>query len=330
MVVSIRDVAERAGVSLGTVSNVLNRPDAVSPSTAGRVRTAMAELGYVRNDAARQLRAGRSHMVGLIVLDAANPFYAELSRGAEDEAARHGLSVLVGNSGERPERETAYLDLFERQRVWGVLVSPVGGDVAPLVRLRERGIPVVLVDRSAPGHGLSSVAIDDVRGGHLAASHLLEQGRRRIAYIAGPTTLHQVADRLEGARRAVGEAEGATLEVVERPALTVLEGRAAGREIVGRAASARPDAVFAANDLLAMGALQAMVMEGSVSVPDDIALIGYDDIGFASSAVVPISSIRQPARLMGETAARLLAEPPDDPRDVLFAPELVPRPSTLG
>jgi len=330
MAVSIREVAQRAGVSIGTVSNVLNRPDAVAPATVERVRAAVDELGYVRNDAARQLRAGRSHTAGLVVLDSANPFYAELSRGAEDEAERHGLSVLVGNSGELARREATHLELFERQRVWGVLVSPVGNDLDHLIRLSERGIPVVLVDRAAPGGRLSSVASDDELGGYLAVSHLLERGRRRIAYVAGAAELHQVADRLAGAERAVSEVDGATLEVVTRGGLTVLEGRAAGHEIVSRPEADRPDAIFAANDLLAMGILQAAVMEGSVRVPDDIALVGYDDIDFASSAVVPFTSIRQPARLMGEAAMRLLAEPPDEPQQVRFAPELIVRASTGG
>lgn len=332
MAVSIREVAARAGVSVGTVSNVLNRPEAVAAATVERVRAAVAELGYVRNDAARQLRAGRSRSVGVIVLDSANPFYAELSRGAEDEATAHGLTVLVGNSGEKAEREASYLELFTQQRVWGVLVSPVSQSVEPLVRMAEQGIPVVLVDRSAPESGLSSVAVDDVRGGYLAVRHLLDTGRRRIAYIAGPVSLHQVADRLDGARRAVAEVDGATLEVLARPALTILEGRAAAQGILGRSAAERPDAVFAANDLLASGALQAFVMDGSVSVPDDIALIGYDDIDFAASAIVPFSSIRQPARLLGETGMRLLQQHADDPalqpRDIRFEPELVVRAST--
>lgn len=334
MAVSIRDVAVRAGVSVGTVSNVLNRPETVPAATVDRVRAAVDELGYVRNDAARQLRMGRSRSVGLVVLDAANPFYAELSRGVEDEAARHGLAVLVGNSGERPEREAAYLELFTQQRVWGALISPVARSIESLVRVSERGIPLVLVDRSAPGSGLPSVAVDDVRGGYLAVRHLLDTGRRRIAVIAGPASLHQVSDRLDGARRAAAEVDGAALEVIERPALTILEGRAAGQTVLSRPAAERPDAVFAANDLLASGALQAFVMDGSVRVPDDIALIGYDDIDFAASAIVPFSSIRQPARLLGETAMRLLHERASgqavEPRDVRFEPELVVRASTGG
>ncbi|MGV9769104.1 LacI family DNA-binding transcriptional regulator [Microbacterium sp. NPDC003461] len=329
MVVSIRDVAERAGVSVGTVSNVLNRPGAVAEDTVRRVRGAIDELGYVRNDAARQLRAGRSTTVGLIVLDARNPFFMDVARGAEDEAAARGLSVIVGNSGEQADREAAYLSLFEEQRVRGVLVSPIGGELERLARLRDKGTPVVLVDRGAPGSGFSFVAVDDERGGYLAARHLLDRGRRRIAYVGGPEDLRQVADRLAGARRAVAEVPGASLEAVFRSALTVLEGRAAGDALAARGAD-RPDAVFAANDLLAIGVMQALVMTRDIRVPDDVALIGFDDIDFAQSAVVPLSSVRQPSHLIGATALGLLADAADGaaPREIQFEPELVIRAST--
>ncbi|WP_194409569.1 LacI family DNA-binding transcriptional regulator [Microbacterium cremeum] len=333
MTVSVRDVAAAASVSVGTVSNVLNRPSKVSPATVERVMQAIEELGFVRNDAARQLRAGRSRSIALIVLDAGNPFFAEVSRGAEDRAAESGMSVLIGNSDERSDREGAYLDLFREQRVNGVLVTPVGGDLARLQRLHDGGVPVILVDHEDAGHVFASVSVDDVEGGRLAASHLLSTGRRRLAFVSGPLSLRQVADRLEGARRAVDEVAGATLEVIEMPALSVLQGRAAGEAIRARPAAERPDAVFAANDLLAVGALQAFTLMSDVQVPRDIALIGYDDIDFASATVVPLSSIRQPAHLIGYTAVDLLLKDLDDPdgeheRTVRFQPELIVREST--
>lgn len=197
MAVSVRDVAAAASVSVGTVSNVLNRPEKVAPATVERVTQAIEKLGFVRNDAARQLRAGRSRSIALIVLDAGNPFFAEVARGAEDRAAESGMSVLLGNSDERPEREDAYLDLFREQRVNGVLVTPVGGGLDRLARL-QAGVPVVLVDHEDDEGRFGSVSVDDVEGGHLAASHLLSAGRRRIAFIGGPRTIRQVADRLEG------------------------------------------------------------------------------------------------------------------------------------
>ncbi|WP_156761185.1 LacI family DNA-binding transcriptional regulator [Microbacterium karelineae] len=334
MTVSIRDVATRAGVSVGTVSNVLNRPKAVSDATVDRVRQAIDDLGYVRNDAARQLRAGRSTTVGLIVLDAGNPFFADVARGAEDAAAQRGLSVLLGNSDERRDREDAYLALFEEQRVRGVLLSPSSETLAAARRLRDHGIPVVLVDRTAPGSDFSSVAVDDIRGGSIAAGHLLEQGRRRIAFVGGQRSLRQVADRFAGAERAVAKVEGAHIERLPTDQLTVLAGRDAGAEIAARAPEDRPDAIFAANDLVAVGVMQALVMMGSLRVPEDIALIGYDDIAFAQSTVVPLTSIRQPAQLIGSTALDVLAALADDPtraaETIEYEPELIVRESTGG
>ena len=333
MAVSVREVAAAASVSVGTVSNVLNRPEKVAPDTVARVLAAIDQLGFVRNDAARQLRAGRSRSIGLIVLDVRNPFFTEVARGAEDRAAEEQMTILLGNSDENADRERSYLDLFEEQRVHGVLISPLGDDETRLQRLRSRETPVVLVDRVSGDRSLSSVSVDDVVGGELAVRHLIETGRRRIAFVGGPASIRQVADRLEGARRAVGAADDASLEVVPTESLTVLEGRAAGESIRERPAAERPDAVFAANDLLAMGVLQAFNMLGSVRVPEDIALIGYDDIDFAAAAVVPLSSIRQPASLIGYTAVDLLLKEAASggeftPEQVVFQPELVVRAST--
>lgn len=332
MVVSIRDVAERAGVAVGTVSNVLNRPARVSDAVVARVQEAIRELGYVRNDAARQLRAGRSSSVGLVVLDARNPFFTDVARGAEDEGAEHGVAVLLGDSDEKPEREAAYLDLFEEHRVRGVLVSPLGDIGDRLQRLRALGTPVVLVDRIAEAATLSSVSVDDVAGGRTAVAHLLGTGRRRIAFVGGPLALRQVGDRLAGAREAVDAVPGSALEVLEGSALSVLEGRRLGERLAARPATARPDAVFAANDLLAVGLLQALVMRDGIRVPDDIAIVGFDDIDFASSTIVPLSSIRQPSRLIGQTAMCILLEEADDPglapRQLVFQPELVARASS--
>lgn len=332
-VVSVRDVAERAGVSVGTVSNVMNHPERVAAATVARVQAAIDELGFIRNDAARQLRDGRSKTIGLVVLDVRNPFFTDVARGAEDRAAAAGLTVTLGNSDESTERESTYLDLFEQQRVHGVLISPYADITERVKRLRSRGIPVVLVDRTSEELSFSSVSVDDVAGGRMAVSHLLDVGRRRIAYLGGPM-IRQVSDRLEGAREAVAEHPDASLEVIDIPALTVIAGREAGNAILSRSADARPDAVFAANDLVAMGVLQALMMQGQggLRVPQDIALIGYDDIDFASAAVVPLSSIRQPSALIGQTAVELLlAEAADSevtPTQVVFQPELVIRAST--
>ena len=331
--VSVKDVAVAASVSVGTVSNVLNHPDKVLPATVERVQQVIEELGFVRNDAARQLRAGRSRSIGLVVLDVGNPFFAEVARGAEQRAADEGLVVLLGGAEQGTQREAAYLELFREQRVLGVLITPSSDDVAALRRLRDAGIPVILVDREMPEESFPSVSVDDVEGGFLAVSHLLEQGRRRIAVVAGPSTIAQVADRLEGARRAVADHPEAELQVIEVRAMTVLEGRAAGERI--RAEADHPDAVFAVNDLLAVGVLQGLSLTGGgLRVPEDVALIGYDDIDFAASTVVPLSSIRQPARMLGVTAVDLLLAEQGgsgaQERTIRYRPELVVRESTVG
>lgn len=328
---SMRDVAERAGVSIGTVSNVVNRPDKVSAKTVARVQQAIDELGFVRNDAARQLRNGTSNTIGLVVLDIRNPFYTDVARGAEDAAALAGLSLTLGNSDENGEREAAYLELFAQQRVHGVIVSP-SADISPqLQRLRARRIPTVLLGRAVDDPSFSSVSVDDFAGGQLAVDHLVSVGCRHIAFLGGPLDLPQFAHRLAGARAAAARAR-VQLELVELHAATVLDGRAAGADIVARPASERPDGVFCANDLISMGVLQALVMQGSgLRVPEDVALIGYDDIEFAAAAVVPLSSIRQPRAEIGATAVSILLEEAataSAPQVVQFQPELVVRAST--
>ncbi|MDQ0677170.1 LacI family transcriptional regulator [Arthrobacter pascens] len=329
---SIKDVANHASVAVGTVSNVLNYPDRVSQRTKERVLRAIEELGFIRNDAARQLRAGQSRTIGLIVLDVGNPFFTSVVRAAEDAAALHGSAVLLGDSGHNAGREANYIDLFQEQRVQGLLISPVGDVTERLDQLRERGVPTVLVDRLADESQYSSVSVDDDAGGYLAARHLLDTRRRRLAFVGGPTSIRQVADRLQGARRAVKEEEDATLEVLDSDGQTVLAGRSVGNMLVERGRTELPDGIFCANDLLALGVMQSLTMTHTLRIPEDIALIGYDDIDFAVSAVVPLSSIRQPTEAIGRTAIELLTEEveAENPkhRAVIFTPELVVRQST--
>ncbi|WP_442574552.1 LacI family DNA-binding transcriptional regulator [Microbacterium sp. F51-2R] len=333
MPVSIRDVAVRAGVSVGTVSNVLNRPEEVSAESVQRVTQAIDELGYVRNDAARKLRAGVSTTIGFVVLSGQNPFYTDVVRGAEDEATRHGIAILYGNTDEDVSREKLYLDLFEEQQVRGLLIAPYGDVTSRLQRLRTRGIAAVLVDRFSGDGRFSSVSVDSTIGGTMAVDHLISEGRRRIAFVGGPFDIRQVTDRLAGARVVVDDAgSGVSLEVIATAAMSVEEGVAAGARILAQPRRQWPDALFAANDLLALGLLQSLVVDGRLRVPDDIAIIGFDDIPFAAAAAVPLSSIRQPSRMIGRTALRIVleeaADPDSIPRQTVFKPELVVRAST--
>jgi LacI family transcriptional regulator len=329
----MREVAAAASVSIGTVSNVLNSPEKVAPATVARVQAAIDRLGFVRNDAARQLRAGRSRSVGLVVLDVGNPFFTDVARAAERRAGEHNLTVLLGTSDDDRRRERSYVDAFDEQRVFGLLITPIGDELERLLALHRRGTPVVLVDRDGTGTPFDSVAVDDVNGGRLAVEHLCEIGCRRVAFVGGPMELRQVRDRHAGAQLAVADVVGAELELIATQALTVLEGRRVGEMLRARSPRNRPDAVFCANDLLAIGALQALSLAGGLRVPDDIALVGYDDIDFARSAVVPLTSIRQPTQAIGSTAIDLLiaaAEQPAEhqPDHVVFRPELVAREST--
>jgi LacI family transcriptional regulator len=334
--VSIRDVAAHAGVSVGTVSNVLNRPEIVAQVTRDRVQAAIKALGFVRNESARQLRAGRSRTIGLVVLDVANPFFTDVARGVEDEASMSGLAVILCNSDEQQAKEERYLELLEEHRVQGILITPVADADGRLIALQQRGTPVVLVDSESPSLSQCSVAVDDLLGGEAAMAHLIEAGHERTAYVGGPLSLRQVADRLDGAGQALKRAgrPAGRLEVIETGALNVAAGQRAGARIARLAARRRPTAAFCANDLVALGLLQEMTRRG-IAVPDELAIVGYDDIEFAAAAAVPLSSVRQPRQELGRTGAQLLLEEasahgPHQHRQVRFRPELEIRQSSAA
>ena len=329
----VKDVAALAGVSLGTVSNVLNRPDRVSEPTRLRVLQAMADLGFVRNESARQLRVGMSRTLAYVVLDAGNPFFTDVASGMEEFAEEADLSVFLCNTANRAEREHSYLDRLEQQRVQGILITPVDPEHPSLTDLTARGTPVVIVDRTRRDRAFCSVAVDDVLGGRLGASHLLERGHRRLAFVGGPRALGQVRDRLRGTRSAVRRARlpSGALTVVDTTDLSVAAGRQAAERITALPAATRPTAVVCANDLLALGLLQQCVALG-VRVPEQLAIVGYDDIEFAGAAAVPLSSVRQPRAQLGRKAVELLYDETHNPdhvhEQILYIPERVGRAST--
>jgi LacI family transcriptional regulator len=331
--VGIKDVAQQAGVSVGTVSNVINRPDLVSEETRTRVQSVINRLGYIRSESARQLRAGASRIVALLVLDMGNPFFVDVAKGAERAARRAGLGVMVCNSAQSTSEEQEYLSLFSEQRVRGVLVTPADATGGSLDVLRQQNIPFVLVDRVSKDADGCSVSVDDVVGGRLAVQHLISVGHRSIVYVGGPGDLQQVRDRRAGALAALAEAGlgGEALTEVYADRLDLAAGRDAGARLLGLIP--RPTAVFCANDLLALGVLQAL-FAAHVSVPEQMAIVGYDDIEFAAAAAVPLTSVRQPAVQMGRLAAELLMEETSGSGDhshrhVVLQPELVVRGSSL-
>jgi LacI family transcriptional regulator len=332
----MKDVAALAGVSLGTVSNVVNSPGLVSATTRDRVELAIQKLGWVPNESARQLRAGRSRVISMVVMDISNPFFTDVIRGVEDWVQGRGYHVQTSNSASLAERESEQLRVLEQQRVGGVLLAPVGGLSMHAESLRQRGIPVVVVDRAGDETGYCSVSVDDVEGGRLATAHLLRLGHSSVALVGGPGSLHQVRDRRLGAEIARGQHGSATsLLIVSTDSMEAASGVAAADQIVGLPDAERPTAVFAMNDLLAIGLLQGFVTHG-LRVPEDVALIGYDDISFAASAAVPLSSVRQPRADLGRRGAELLFEEmaaadhdvPHGHQSVRFTPELVVRRST--
>jgi LacI family transcriptional regulator len=333
----MKDVAALAGVSLGTVSNVVNSPALVSEQTRERVNTAIAKLGWVPNESARQLRAGRSRAIGMVVMDIANPFFTDLVLGAEDYVLERGYTVQVSNSAQHPGRERSHLQLLEQQRVGGVLLAPIRDLDDQVAQLRQRGIPVVILDRASETTDLCSVSVDDVEGGRLAVQHLIDQGHTHIALVGGPGDLQQVRERRMGAEIARSGHGSVQLLTISTPNLDTESGVAAAFELAMFSPAERPTAVFTANDLLAIGVLQGFVTQG-LRVPDDVAIIGYDDISFAASAAVPLSSIRQPRQALGRRAAELLFDEIEtsnngvrhEHQTVRFSPELIVRRSSVA
>lgn len=323
---SVKDVAALAGVSVGTVSNVLNRPEAVSERTRAKVEAAMSELRFLRNASARQLRAGVSTTVGAVMIDLGNPFYTEIARGIEDRLAINGLTLMMCSSDENAQREADFLRQFAEHGVRGMLVTPLDSTTQRLLELGELGIPSVLID--ATDDTLPTVRVDHVSGGRQAVAHLLERGHRRILFLGDDEHLQQARHRLRGAVEAVAAAGLAAAEVLVTQSLSSLDATG-GEEAVLAALDAtgpRPTAVFCINDLVALGVLRALRRRG-IGVPNEIAIVGYDDLYWAGELATPLSSVRQPMRQLGWAAADLLLDPGETTSKV-FEPELVVRASS--
>lgn len=289
--------------------------------------------GFIRSAAARQLRGGESRMVGVVLLDIANPFFTEMVRGIEQVLTENGYVLMLCSSNESSEREQHYLRLLAEHRVDGLLITPAAQEVESITDLIGHDIPTVLLDRDRGQHDLCSVTVDDVRGGELAATHLVGLGHESIAFVNGPTKIRQCADRRDGVRRVLRrERRHRPIALHEIPvgALTVEHGKYAAAQFMR--AAPRPTAVMCANDLLALGVLRALT-ENGITVPEDVSVVGYDDVTFASMLSPALTSVRQPKYELGAAAARLLLEEvlgvDHDHQAIRFEPELVARASSL-
>ncbi|MGV9310071.1 MULTISPECIES: LacI family DNA-binding transcriptional regulator [unclassified Nonomuraea] len=302
----IKDVAAHAGVSVATVSRVLNDHPSVTPETRDRVYAAMSALRYVPNAVARSLRTEATRTLGLIIGDILNPFFTELARGVEDEARRAGYTVIIGNADERAEEQDHYVRTLVGQRVDGLLICPTA-EVTPLVQeLVSTARPLVFLDRTISGLDVPFVRADGARAIAGLVAHLKEMGHRRIAFASGPATLSTGRERTDAF---VAAMTGAGLEV--RP-----DYLAAGdfREGSGRAITARlldlaepPEAIFFGDNLMTLGGLDEIRARG-LRIPDDVAVASFDDVTWFVHVDPPITAIAQPTAELGRRAVRLLLD----------------------
>ncbi|GGM01817.1 LacI family DNA-binding transcriptional regulator [Nakamurella endophytica] len=303
---TISDVARVAGVSTATVSRVLNGNTEVDAAMAARVRTAVDQLAYRPSRIARSLRTRRSAVLGLVISDIRNPFFTDMVRGVEDVAFANGYSVVLCNSDENLGKERDYLQLAIAESMAGVILAPASLDETDVSALTGPGIPVVTVDRRAPDPAVDRVLIDNARGARLAVGHLVDQGYRRIACVSGPTTISTGAERLAGYRAVVRSRRLRTgAELIRFADFHEASGRSAMSELL--AARQDIDAVFVANNLMTLGALQAVADAGLV-IPDDIAVVGFDDMSWAPLLRPPLTTVAQPTYDLGAETARLLLD----------------------
>jgi LacI family transcriptional regulator len=329
-VATISEVARRAGVSAATVSRVLNGRTDVSRDLAARVHTAVQELGYRPNGVARNLRRQATKVWGLIISDIGNPFFTSVVRGVEDAAHEAGYSLVLCNSDDDLEKEQRYIDVALAEQLAGVIISPASEPSTDVSALVDRGIPVVAVDRRVGRLDVDTVLVDNVSGARLATQHLVESGCRRIACITGPTRTTTAAERLQGFRQAH---EAAGREVDEE--LVILEnfktdgGYDGAQRLLG--INRPPDGLFVANNLMTVGALEAL-MDAGVQIPDDMLLVGFDDIPWARLTRPRLTTVNQPMYDMGREAGRLLAarigRDTSLPRTVVLPPDLQVRESS--
>jgi LacI family transcriptional regulator len=301
---TMREVAEKAQVSPTTVSHVINNTRFVSEDVRDRVLAVMKELGYRPNALARSLRRGITFTIGLILPDSANPFFAEVGRSIEESAFQYGYNVILCNTEGSYDREQIYVDLLIEKQVDGLIFVAAGDQSESLRSLLEEDVLVVLIDRRVPGIDVDVVLSDNRQGGYLATRHLIDLGHSRIACLAGPSNVTPSSERVTGYLQALREAGLAPDEKL------IVSGNfraESGFQIIQDLLRLPepPTAVFASNDLMAIGAMRAAAQNG-LRVPEDISIVGFDDIELASYVIPALTTVRQPKSEMGKAAVELL------------------------
>ena len=301
---TIKDVAKKAGVSVATVSYVINGTRNVAPETAARVRAAMEELSYHPNAVAQSLRTRTTHVIGAVISDISNPFFATLIRGAEDCARENGYSLLICNTSEKLENELVYLQLLSRKRVDGMIIAPTGKNDGLIKDLIARGMQIVFIDRKVEGVAAPAVLSENEEGAYQATRYLIEQGHRKIGIVLGLPHVSTTTERLHGYERALAEAG-----IAADPSLIVyghsqVEGaRKASVTLLDRAD--RPSAVFATNNLMTIGLMMA-IHDLELRCPQDVSVIGFDDFDWAAAFNPPLTTVAQDPYLIGERAVEIL------------------------
>lgn len=329
-IVTMREVAERAGVSVTTVSHVINKSRPVNTQTRTRVEAAMQALGYQPNMLARSLRRGVTHTIGIVLPDSTNPYFAEVVRGIEDTSFDQGYSVILCNSDNDLEKEHHYTSLLVEKQVDGIIFVAAGLSAENIEALQVRGIPLILVDRQVPGVQVDTVLADNRLGGWMATNHLIELNHQVIGCITGPAGVRSSSERIDGYRRAM-ETAIYKLEpdwIVEGD-FQYQSGYEGAKALYNQRPS--PTAIFACNDLMAIGAYR-FAHENKLLIPEQISIVGFDDVRLAAYTNPPLTTIHQSKHEMGSRAAELLMERILDrelePRQEILSTKLVIRDST--
>lgn len=303
---TIKDVAASAGVSIATVSHVINGTRYVSDELKDRVQKAMEELGYRPNTLARSLRSGQSRTIGMVVPDASNLFFAEIGRALEDVGFENGYSVIVCNSDNNLDKQSSYIDTLIAKQVDGVIFISAGDAEEYLGSLSQAGIPVVVADRDVTMGVADVVLLNNELGGYLATRHLIDLGHRKIACISGPNYLTPSADRIDGFYAACEESG-----IEPNPDWIVIgDFQAQSGDICMTKLLTMPDkptAVFVFNDMMAIGAMNAIHRSG-LRIPHDISIVGFDNIALASSVYPALTTISQPTQEIARTICEILFE----------------------